>query len=160
MTEIQRDDLLTMYVDADACPVKNEVFRVAERHRLLTRVVCNSWLRLPTSPLKEQYIVSEELDGADNWIVEQVAVGDVVVTADIQLAARCLKKQTKVLRPSGKFFSEQNIGSAIAMRELMDDLRDRGEIHGTSHPFTRQDRIQFLDALESVVQCLRRETNT
>lgn len=99
------------------------------------------------------------VETADNWIVEHIAVGDVVVTTDIQLAARCLKKRTKVLRPSGKFFSEQNIGSAIAMRGLMADLRDRGEIQGTNRPFTRQDRINFLDPLESVVQLLRRDTN-
>lgn len=92
MIEIRRDDLLMIYVDADAYPVKKEVFRVAERHLLLTRVLRNSWLRLPTSPLIEQYIVPEELDAADNWIVEHITVGDVVVTADIQLAARCLKK--------------------------------------------------------------------
>ena len=101
--------------------------------------------------------MSEGFDAADDWIIEHVSVGDIVVTADIQLAARCLKKQTKVLHPSGKPFSDQNIGSAIAMRELMADLRERGEIRETNRPFTRHDRIRFLAALESVVQSLRRD---
>ena len=159
MSVTRRNDLLIIYVDGDACPVKNEVFRVAGRHQLLTRVVCNSWFRLPASPLIEQFVVAEGLDAADDWIVEHAWVGDIVITADIQLAARCLEKKTKVLRPNGKFFSEQNIGSAIAMRDLMADLRDRGEIDGTNRPFTKQDRIQFLDALESAVRSMQRDAN-
>ena len=100
MNEIWHDDLLTIYVDGDACPVKDEVFRVAApRHQVLTRIVCNSWLRLPASPLIEQCIVSEGFDAADDWIIEHVSVGDIVVTADIQLAARCLKKTDEGAAP-------------------------------------------------------------
>lgn len=151
-----RDELLIVYVDGDACPVKDEVYRVAGRHNLLTRVVCNSWLRLPQSPLIALEVVSEGLDAADNWIVEHIVSGDIAITADIPLAARCLEKGATVLGPTGRPFSEQNIGSALATRDLMADLRDRGEIRGTNPSFTKQDRIRFLDALENAMQAARR----
>lgn len=156
MTEADRDDLLIVYVDGDACPVKDEVYRVTGRHRLLTRVVTNSWLRLPESPLIELQVVAEGLDAADNWIVEHIRHGDIAITADIPLAARCLEKGAVVLDPSGKPFTADNIGSALATRELMADLRDRGEIRGNNPSFTKQDRIRFLDALENTVQAARR----
>lgn len=156
MSEVQRDDLLIVYVDGDACPVKDEVYRVAGRHNLLTRVVCNSWLRLPQSSLIVLEVVAEGLDAADNWIVENIGAGDIAITADIPLAARCLEKGATVMGPTGKPFSEQNIGTALATRDLMSDLRDRGEIRGNNPSFTKQDRIRFLDALENAVQSARR----
>jgi len=99
VSEAQRDDLLIVYVDGDACPVKDEVYRVAGRHNLLTRVVCNSWLRLPQSPLIALEVVAEGLDAADNWIVENIGAGDIAITADIPLAARCLRPRNS--RPNG-----------------------------------------------------------
>ena len=156
VSEAQRDDLLIVYVDGDACPVKDEVYRVAGRHNLLTRVVCNSWLRLPQSPLIALEVVAKGLDAADNWIVENIGAADIAITADIPLAARCLEKGATVMGPTGKPFSEQNIGTALATRDLMADLRDRGEIRGTNPSFTKQDRIRFLDALENAVQSARR----
>lgn len=153
---LDADDLLVVYVDGDACPVKDEIFRVAGRHNLKTLVVCNSWMRLPVSPLIELVIVAEGLDAADDWIVEHISPGDIAITADIPLAARCLEKQAVVLGPTGKPFSEQNIGSALATRELMADLRDRGEIRGANPAFSKQDRIRFLDVLENKIQSARR----
>ena len=155
-TAVTADPLLTIYVDGDACPVKEEVYRVGGRHNLMTRVVSNSWLRLPQSTLIELQVVAEGLDAADDWIVAHVAPGDIVVTADIPLAARCLEQQAVVLGPTGKPFSEQNIGAALATRDLMADLRDRGEIRGHNSAFSKQDRIRFLDALERTVQAARR----
>jgi uncharacterized protein YaiI (UPF0178 family) len=101
-------------------------------------------------------VVAEGLDAADNWIVENIGAGDIAITADIPLAARCLEKGATVMGPTGKPFSEQNIGTALATRDLMADLRDRGEIRGTNPSFTKQDRIRFLDALENAVQSARR----
>ena len=156
VSEFDRDNLLIVYVDGDACPVKDEVYRVAGRHRLLTRVVSNSWLRLPASPLIELQVVADGLDAADDWIVKKIEPGDIAVSADIPLAARCLAKGAVVLRPSGKPFTVDNIGSALATRDLMADLRDRGEIMGNNPSFTKQDRIHFLNALENAVQAARR----
>jgi len=146
------EDALVIYVDGDACPVKDEVFRVAGRHKLLTRVAANTWLRLPTSPLIELSVVTEGLDAADDWIVENISIGDIVVTSDILLAARCLEKEATVLNPNGKPFNQNNIGSALANRELMASLRDRGEIRGHNPTFSKQDRVHFLNALEKAVQ--------
>ncbi len=151
-----REGPLIVYVDGDACPVKDEVFRVAGRHNLKTRVVSNSWMRLPESPLIERIVVAEGLDAADDWIAENIAPGDIAITADIPLAGRCLEKGAAVLGPTGKPFTEQNIGAALATRSLMADLRDRGEIRGTNPAFTKQDRIRFLDAMENAVQTARR----
>ena len=156
VSKVARDDLLVIYVDGDACPAKDEVYRVAGRHQLLTRVVTNSWLRLPESPLIELCIVAEGLDAADDWIVAHIAADDIAITADIPLAARCLEKGAVVLGPNGKPFDDGNIGAALATREIMSDLRDRGEIRGNNPSFTKQDRIRFLDALEKTVQTARR----
>ena len=150
------DDFLIIYVDGDACPVKDEIYRVAGRHRLLSRVVTNTWLRLPESTLIELQVVSEGLDAADDWIVDHIAPGDIAVTADIPLAARCLEKGAVVLGPSGKPFNADNIGGALATRDLMADLRDCGEIRGNNPSFTKQDRIRFLNALENSIQAARR----
>jgi uncharacterized protein YaiI (UPF0178 family) len=141
-----------IYVDADACPVKDEAVRVAERHGLAIHFVSNSWMRLPEGPLIHRVVVAEGADAADDWIVEHIAAGDIVVTADILLAARSLKKGAQVLGPTGKRFTETGIGMALAMRELSAHLRETGESKGYNASFTKQDRSRFLEALELAVR--------
>lgn len=145
-----------IYVDGDACPVKDEVFRVAERHRLKVYLVSNSWLRIGDNPFVEQIVVSQGADVADDWIVEHIGAGDIVVTTDIPLAARCLKKNASGLAPTGKPFTQDSIGMALAMRNLMTDLRDAGEITGGNAAFSKQDRSRFLSELENRIQALKR----
>lgn len=157
MIRLQTEKCMTkIYIDADACPVKEEVYRVAGRHNLTTYVVSNSWLRLPPSPLIEQIVVDDGFDAADNWIVEKVAPGDIVITSDIPLADRCLKQSAVVLGPTGKAFSEKSIGVALAMRDLNAHLRQIGEISGNNAAFGKKDRSNFLNVLENTVQKLRR----
>ena len=140
-----------IYVDADACPVKAEVVKVAERHGLAVVFVANAWLSVPRAPRVRVQVVSGAFDAADDWIAEQVHRDDVVVTADIPLAARCLKTGARVLGPSGKPFTDDNIGNALATRELMADLRAFG-VGGGPPPFGPKDRSRFLDALERVLR--------
>ena len=143
---------MQIYVDADACPVKDEVIRVAERHGLPVHMVSNSWMRLARSPLINRVVVEDGPDAADDWIAAQIGSGDIVVTADIPLAARCLKAGASVIGPTGKPFTESSIGMALAMRDLMTDLREAGQVQGGNPPFTRQDRSRFLQALEQAFQ--------
>ena len=145
-----------IYVDADACPVKEEALRVAERHGLLIHYVSNSWMRLPEGPLVRRVVVADGPDAADDWIAERAGEGDVAVTADILLAARCLKRGAQVIGPTGKPFTDAGIGMALAMRELSAHLRETGESKGYNASFTRQDRSRFLEALELAVQRARR----
>ncbi|MEH6495941.1 MAG: YaiI/YqxD family protein [Pseudomonas marincola] len=145
-----------IYIDADACPVKDEIYKVAGRHKLKTFVVSNSWLRIPQSPLIEQSVVDDGFDAADDWIVEHVGEKDVVITSDIPLADRCLKKKAVVMGPTGKPFTEQSIGMALAMRELNTHLRDIGEISGKNAAFSKRDRSNFLNILENTLQRLRK----
>lgn len=140
-----------LYVDADACPVKSEVVKVAERHGLPVVFVANAWMTVPRGPRVRVEVVSGAFDAADDWIVEQVRRDDVVVTADIPLAARCLKLGARVLGPSGKPFTDDNIGNALAQRELMADLRAYG-VGGGPPPFGPKDRSRFLQELESAVR--------
>ena len=142
-----------IYVDGDACPVKEEVLRVATRHELVVHMVSQQWLRLGTpSPRVRVVVVAKGTDSADNWIVEHIQAGDIVVTADILLAGRCLEVGARAIGPAGKPFDADSIGMAIAMRELMANLRDIGQMVGQSSAFTRQDRSRFLGALENAVQ--------
>ena len=143
-------------VDADACPVKDEIYRVAARHGLKVLVVANGWTRVPESPMIERVTVTEGLDVADDWIVEHCGTGDVVVTADVPLADRCVKQGARVIGPSGKLFTPASIGNDLAMRNLMTELRDTGEIRGTGRPFSKQDRSRFLEALENCIQAIKR----
>jgi len=136
-----------IYVDADACPVKAETVKVARRHGLSVTFVANAWMQIPSAPRARMQVVSGSFDAADDWIVEQVRVGDIVVTADIPLASRCLKLGARVIGPSGKPFTEDNIGNALATRELMADLRAYG-VGGGPPPFDQRDRSRFLQALE------------
>ncbi|MEM9356040.1 MAG: YaiI/YqxD family protein [Pseudomonadota bacterium] len=147
---------MKIYVDADACPVKSEVVRVAERHKLATIFVANSWMRLPEGALVERIVVEEGADAADDWIASNIGAGDIAITADIPLASRCLKAGAKALGPTGKPFSDANIGMALAMRDLMSDLRESGEVKGYNAAFSKQDRSTFLQALEQAVQDIKR----
>ena len=144
-----------VYVDADACPVKAEVARVAERHGLAVTFVANAWMPAPRGARFRTQVVSGAFDAADDWIVEQVVPADLVITADIPLASRCLKKGARVLGPAGKPFTEDNIGNALATRELMADLRAYG-VGGGPPPFAPRDRSRFLDALELAVREAKR----
>ena len=143
-------------IDADACPVKDEAVRVAERHGLTIHFVSNAWMRLPEGPLIKREVVSEGPDAADDWIAERAGKDDIVVTADIALAARCLEAGTRVIGPTGKPFSAASIGMALAMRDLSRHLRETGESKGHNASFTRQDRSRFLQALEEAVQAIKR----
>jgi uncharacterized protein YaiI (UPF0178 family) len=146
---------LAIYVDADACPVKDEVVRVAERHGLKVHFVSNTWMRLPECTLVERVLVAEGPDAADDWIVERIGEEDVAVTADIPLASRCLKRGAQVIGPTGKPFTESGIGMALAMRELSAHLRETGESRGYNASFARRDRSRFLEVLEHAVQAAK-----
>lgn len=151
-----QDAATKIYVDADACPVKEEVLRVAERHGLGVAFVSNSWMRLPEGPLVERVIVADGPDAADDWIATRIGAADIAVTADIPLASRCLAAGARVIGPAGKPFTNQGIGMALAMRDLQRHLRETGESRGFNASFTRSDRSRFLQALEQAVQDIRR----
>jgi uncharacterized protein YaiI (UPF0178 family) len=151
---------MRIFVDADGCPVKSEVLRVAKRCDLSVRLVANGGVDAPTDPRVERIVVGAGADVADDWIVEHVEPGDVVVTTDVPLAARCVKKGAAVLHPTGREFTEDDIGSALAMRDLLTRLRSEGERTRGPAPFADRDRSQFLQTLDTVVQRgLRRERN-
>jgi uncharacterized protein len=147
---------IAIYIDADACPVKDEVYKVAARYGLKTYVVSNGFMRVPASPAIEQVVVDAGPDIADDWIAERVAPGDVVVTNDIPLAERVLIAHGHALKPTGQPFTRDSIGSAIAQRALMEQLRSTGDILGGPKPFDRNDRSRFLQALDQVIQKERR----
>jgi len=140
-----------IYVDADACPVKAEAARVAERHGLPLVFVANAWMQVPRAPRVRVQVVSGAFDAADDWIAGQAGRDDIVITADIPLASRCLKLGARVLGPAGKPFTDDNIGNALATRELMADQRAYG-VGGGPPPFSSKDRSRFLEALERVVR--------
>ncbi len=148
---------MEIYVDGDACPVKQEVLKVAGRHGLRVHLVGNTWLRAGDGPLVNRVVVAEGADAADDWIAERIGPGDIAVTADIPLAARCLEKGARALGPTGKPFTPDSIGMALAMRDLKAHLRETGEIKGYVPNFTKQDRSRFLSALEETIQALKRE---
>jgi uncharacterized protein YaiI (UPF0178 family) len=156
---------ITIYVDADACPVKAEVYRVAERHAqrglaIKVYVVSNSPIAIPREymggPLVERVVVPEGMDAADDWIAARASAGSIVVTADVPLAARSVKTGAAALAPNGKPFTESNIGNTLATRNLMADLRSAGMIAGGAKPFTPRDRSQFLSALDQAIMRLSR----
>ncbi len=146
--------MIQIFVDADACPVKAEVYRVARRHGLTVHVVSNSRISLPRDPLLRAVVVDGRFDAADDWIAERATAADIAVTSDIPLASRCLKRGARVLDPKGRVFSEDSIGDALASREISQFLRDMGEQGGGPRPFTPQDRSRFLGSLENLVQAL------
>ena len=144
---------IEIYVDADACPVKEEVLRVANRHKLKVFMVSNSWLRIGNNNLKiEIIVVPEGQDEADDWIVENITTDDIVITADILLAARCLAGGAKAMAPDGRIFTDDNIGNALAMRDLRSYLREIDNNDTYNAPFTKKDRTVFLQSLENMVQ--------
>jgi uncharacterized protein len=147
---------ISIYIDADACPVKDEIYKVAARYGLKTFVVSNGFMRVPASAAIEQVVVDAGPDVADDWIAEHVAPGDVVVTNDIPLAERVLNAHGHALKPTGQPFTRDSIGSAIAQRALMEQLRSTGDIIGGPKPFDRNDRSRFLQALDEVIQRERR----
>lgn len=148
--------MLHIYVDADACPVKNEVYKVAERYGLSVTLVANSRMRIPSAGWLELVVVDQGLDGADDWIVERVASDDIVVTGDIPLAARCLDKGARVLGHAGKPFTAENVGDSLATRQLLKQLRDQGVMLGGPPPFAPKDRSLFLQQLDQMIQAIGR----
>ena len=142
---------IRILVDADACPVKEEVYRVAFRREVPVHVVSNSYLRVPAHPLVERVVVSDKFDAADDWIVEQANATTVVITGDILLADRCLKAGATVIGHNGKPFTEASIGGAIATRAIMADLRAGGDVVGGPAPFAKADRSRFLQAMDEAL---------
>jgi uncharacterized protein YaiI (UPF0178 family) len=147
---------IEIYVDADACPVKDEVYRVAERHGLKVQVVSNRPIAVPREPWIERVVVGAGLDAADDWIAERAGTSDIVVTADIPLASRAIKARAAVIAPNGKTYDEESIGLALATRNLLHDLRGFGEITGGPRPFTGRDRSEFLSALDRAIVRIKR----
>jgi uncharacterized protein len=143
--------MTVLYVDADACPVKDEVYRVAGRYGLQVYVVCNSWIRTPPDPRITLMVVDAGPDVADDWIAERAGRGDIVITADIPLAGRALDAGAQALHPAGRLFTRDNIGSALASRAIGEHLRSMGEITGGPKPFAPADRSKFLQALDLAV---------
>ena len=149
---------LRILVDADACPVKEEIYRVAERHKVPVSVVSNAPFRVPVGALVERVVVHGGFDAADDWIAERADARSVVVTGDILLADRCLKAGATVIGPNGRPFTHASIGSAIATRAIMADLRAGGDVIGGPAPFAKADRSRFLQALDEALVRLRRRT--
>ena len=148
---------MRIYIDADACPVKAEVYKVAARYGLATTVVSNSFIAIPPSKLIERTIVDAGPDVADDWIAERIAPGDIAVTNDIPLAERVLQAGGHAISATGKPFTENSIGQAIAQRALMEQLRSTGDFMGGPKPFDRNDRSRFLQALDEVIQKEKRK---
>lgn len=150
--------MLEIYVDADACPVKDEVYRVAQRYGLKVYVVSNGGIRTPPDPMIERVIVPEGLDVADTWIAERIGPGDIAITADVPLASRCIKRGARAIAHDGRPFTQASIGNDLATRNLMTTLRDTGQISGGGgRSFAKEDRSRFLGALDAAVQAIRRQ---
>ena len=147
---------IEIYVDADACPVKDEVYRVADRYGLKVFVVSNSPIAVPREPWIERVVVGAGMDAADDWIAERAVYGDIVITADVPLASRGVKAGAAVIAPSGKPFDENSIGLTLATRNLLHDLRSAGEITSGPKPFAPRDRSRFLSALDAAIVKLKR----
>jgi hypothetical protein len=145
----------TIYIDADACPVKEEAYRVARRYSVKVVVVANAPLRVPAEALVE-LVVRPGFGAADDWIAEQAAPGDIAITADVPLAARCVAKGAMVVDPKGRVFTADNVGEALAVRDLMQELRDAGAATGGPSPMTAKDRSRFLSRLDETVNAVRR----
>lgn len=147
----------TIYIDADGCPVKQETYKVATRYQLPVRLVANRYLQIPSSPLFQTVTVGDGFDEADDWIVEHAVPGDIVITADIPLAARCLQNGARALGPKGRPFTEDSIGDAVASRALSQHLRESGINTGGPAPMSKRDRSRFLAKLDELVNAIRRE---
>ena len=145
-----------IYIDADACPVKDEVYKVAARYGLKTLVVSNAFIQIPKFPLIERMIVEAGPDIADDWIAERAVAGDVVITNDIPLAGRVLENGAAAIAPNGRPFTSDSIGSALAQRAIMEHIRSTGEITGGPRPFAAADRSKFLQALDEAIHKIKR----
>ncbi len=145
-----------IYVDADACPVKDEIYRVAARHGLPVSLVAGGYIRVPDDPLIERIAAGSGIDAADDWIAARAGKGDIVITADIPLASRCVKTGASVIAPNGKPFTEESIGMTLAVRNLMTDLRSSGEVTGGPRAFQPRDRSAFLSALDQAIRRIQR----
>lgn len=143
-------------IDADACPVKEETYRVAGRYGLSVTLVANTRMRIPNEPWITLQVVPGGFDAADDWIVDHIEPQDIVVTADILLASRCIQKQAHAISPTGKTFTDDNIGQSVATRNLMADLRGAGEITGGPPPIQKRDRSRFLQHLDALIHSIRR----
>ena len=151
---------MTIFIDADACPVKTETLRVADRHKLQVYIVSNGGMRPNPHPLVEIVVVDAGADEADIWIADRIKKGDICITGDIPLAAKCLENGGRALRHNGDAFTAQNIGNQLAMRDLMNDMRAADPFHqGRGKPFSKADRSKFLDALEREVRAAMRDKN-
>jgi uncharacterized protein YaiI (UPF0178 family) len=159
MEEPQKPAAIRIFVDADACPVKDETYRVAERYGLHVYVVANAFMAVPRCDWIERVIVPEGPDVADDWIAERAGPNDIVITADIPLAARCVRAGASVIAPNGKAFTDDSIGMTLATRNLMTDLRSAGAVTRGPPPFSRQDISRFLSALDLAVVRLRQKLN-
>jgi uncharacterized protein YaiI (UPF0178 family) len=148
--------MLDIYIDADACPVKEETYRVAKRYDLRVLVVSNAGMRVPTAEWVEAVVLPGAGSTVDDWIAEHVDTGDIVVTADIPLAERCLRRGACVIGPKGHAFTEDSIGEALGMRSLMEELRQTGAVTGGPGPMTKQDRSRFLSRLDETINAIRR----
>lgn len=147
---------MRIYVDADACPVKDEIYRVAERHGWPVSVVAGNFIRVPNTSMIERVAAGPGMDAADDWIAERAGKGDIVVTSDVPLAARCVKTGADVIAPNGKLFSEDSIGMTLAVRNLMTDLRSSGEVTGGPRGFSPRDRSAFLSSLDQTIRRILR----
>jgi hypothetical protein len=147
---------MRIYVDADACPVKDEIYRVAARHQLPVSVVAGQFIRVPQDSLIERIAAGPAMDAADDWIAERAGPGDIVITSDVPLASRCVKTGAEVIAPNGKPFTEQSIGMTLAVRNLMTDLRSSGEVTGGPRSFSPRDRSALLSALDQIIRRIQR----
>lgn len=149
---------ISLYVDADACPVKEEILKISYRHKLPVYMVSNQWMRMEVGPLVQKVVVPEGPDAADDWIAAHIDRNDIAITADILLAKRCLDARAAVIGPTGRAFSQNNIGLAVAMRDIKAHMRETGESKGYNPGFTKTDKSNFLQALESAIQLKLRST--
>ena len=150
--------MTVIYIDADACPVKDETVRVALRHGLEVHMVSDGGIRPHPDPRVHIHIVAQGADAADDWIAAHVAPGDITVTNDIPLADRCIKAGGRAIKPNGDVFTPDSIGMALATRDLMAGLRETGQVSGGPRAFSKADRSNFLNALEVQVQAAKRDT--
>jgi uncharacterized protein len=146
--------MIRILLDADGCPVKDEAYKVAARYKIKVFVAANKYLNVPVDPMIEMVVVAKGFDAVDDWIVEQATTKDIVVTSDILLADRCVKKGCRTLDPKGHEFTEDNIGMSVANRELMQNLRHMGEMRGGPAPMDKKARSQFLGKLDQIIQSL------
>lgn len=151
--------MLAVFIDGDGCPVKDEVYRVAQRYELEVFLVANKWMRTPGGDWLRLVVVEDGPNAADDWIAAHVEAHDIVITGDIPLASRCIQKGARVLGLKGLPFTEDNIGGVLATRDLLADLREQGERTRGPDPFSKQDRSRFLQALDAMVHAIRKSTS-